>query len=70
MIAWVEEYIRDRDGNYIPWMFYLDYYASCVSTATVWTIDLYRYFPRSTTTSKNNKEECSNSDSETKHREE
>jgi len=46
MRTWVYSYIRTSDGNIIPWLERVEYYASRTVTDTVWTIDVYRYFPR------------------------
>jgi hypothetical protein len=45
MRTWVYSYIRTRDGDIIPWLERVEYYASRTVTDTVWTIDVYRYFP-------------------------
>jgi len=46
MRTWVYSYIRTSDGYIIPWLERVEYYASRTITDTVWTIDVYRYFPR------------------------
>jgi hypothetical protein len=42
----IYSYIRTRDGDIIPWLERAEYYASRTVTDTVWSIDVYRYFPR------------------------
>ena len=46
MRTWFYSYIRTSDGDIIPWLERVEYYASRTVTDTVWTIDVYRYFPR------------------------
>jgi len=46
MKTWVFRYIRDSEGNYMPWLERVEYYSSRTVTDTVWSIDVYRFFPR------------------------
>jgi len=46
MRTWICSYIRTSDGDIIPWLERVEYYASRTTTDTVWSIDVYRYFPR------------------------
>jgi hypothetical protein len=46
MRTWVFRYIRDSEGNYIPWLDRVEYYSSRTTNDAVWSINVYRFFPR------------------------
>ena len=46
MRTWVYSYMLTSDGDIVPWLERVEYYASRTTTDTVWCIDVYRHFPR------------------------